>query len=119
MNNNVNLYNSYLFLDECQKAIQQRAERGFSDYDICDFDHYLTNVIYFGLKQYLENAKEIIKVPEDMVNDIIAICYHFERVKEIQENFEGRDIEEADERMRLHNQKAFSILADILPALWY
>ncbi len=119
MKNNINLYDTSLYFDERQKAIQQRAGCGFSDYDICDFDHYLTDVIYFGLKQYLENAKEIIEVPEDMVNDIIAICYHLERAKEIQDNFDGKNIEEVDKEMNYHNKKAFSKLADILPTLWY
>lgn len=118
-NNDINLYDTSLELIEGEEAIQQRAKRGFSDYDICDFDHYLTNVIYFGLKQYLTNAKEIVDIPKDTVDKIISICYHLERAKEIQNNFDGANIEEVDEKMNTHNKLAFTALADILPTLWY
>ena len=79
----------------------------------------MTNVIYVGLKKYLEDAHEIIEIPEEIIHNITAICYHLERAKEIQDNFDGKNIEEVDREMNYHNQKAFSKLADILPTLWY
>ena len=65
MNENTNnLFDSSLMRSELNAAINQRGIHGYCDFDLMDFDTYLINVIYFGLKQYLTNAEEITEMPE-------------------------------------------------------
>ena len=120
MNENTNnLFDSSLMHSELNAAINQRGTHGYCDFDLMDFDTYLINVIYFGLKQYLTNAEEIAEMPEQTKDKIHEICYHIKEARAIEDNFEGKDIEKMFNEMNYHNKIAFSILADILPTLWY
>ncbi len=117
--NSVNLLDSTLMHSELNAAINQRAIHGYCDFDLMDFDTYLINVIYFGLKQYLTNAEEIAEIPEETKNKIYEICYHIKEAQAVEDNFESKDIKKMFNEINYHNKIAFSLLADILPSLWY
>ena len=120
MNENTNnLFDNSLMRSELNAAINQRGIHGYCDFDLMDFDNYLINIIYFGLKQYLAKAEEIAEIPEQTKHKIYEICYHIKEAQAIKDTFEGKDIEKMFYEMNYHNKIAFSLLADILPTLWY
>lgn len=98
-----------------QKFIQQRAERGFCDSDLMDFDSYLLDIIIGGLKAIA--AKEDCGTPSYMSEEqwrefLTRLAARFQKAANQKEDLETLD----DAQHTLDS--AFKYLSTHLFELW-
>lgn len=120
MENYTNLYKADLNPEDRETAITERAESGYSWYDLMDYDHFLETLLTDGLRAWLEAASKNIDLSDDLKNQVSAIIYYMGEAKklelEVPENLSLKDVEKLQHRYR---DDAFQILAYVLPSLWY
>lgn len=93
------------------KYAYQRITRGYADIDIWDFDYYLSYIISNGAKHLADTtcSHPIDKTYEEWQEYLREMASHFDKMIELQENFEDPTAEFAE---------GMKMLQDIYLDLW-
>lgn len=90
------------------KTFFQRGKNGYSDYDLVDFNDYLTHILAYGLREYGMNTNKIpYKFLEMFDNENDAWDYWRNYVLEMSQHFYNSMEENKDEVMPNKYRKYF------------